>query len=356
MKSDIINSRCSPLDCTTSVIADSTPPVIVVGLPRSGSSFLSHVMSSLDDWYVFDDLYPFQKALALGADPFLSPQQMKTFVDQLCWAARARIRWEKHFRAPNCTWDDIDRMEYAVCSLFESQTVTWPQVLEEWMTRLALHHGCQRWGYKTPQDFMNLDVLAELFPGARFVFIMRDPRTMMASMKNLEKRKGGDGDPRQYHPIAYSLYWDTAYKKVNEFIATGKAVVHIIQFEEFIKNPDRGASVLAGFLDTTMTEKVIVKGTNSSFKSSRRQNLTPTETWVCEWLAGANMQRAGYRLSQSSPRLRDMPDLARTSLQFVIYQLQRMLQSKQGRVSIKAYLQTILKASFRPKTELKAAK
>ena len=40
----------------TLVNQETTPPVIVVGLPRSGSSYLAHVLSCLEGWFIFDDL------------------------------------------------------------------------------------------------------------------------------------------------------------------------------------------------------------------------------------------------------------------------------------------------------------
>ena len=342
----------SPLDTPTPIVDTPSPPVIVVGLPRSGSSFLSHVLSFLDDWYVFDDLYPYQTASAVGANPFLNPSQLTEFVSCLCWAARARIKWEKHFQAPRCSWDDIDRMEKAVCASFAGKTVTWQQVLEDWMMRLALLHGCQHWGYKTPQDFMHLDTLAEIFPGVRFVFIMRDPRNMMASMKNLQKRVGGDGNPHQYHPVVYSLYWKAAYTKVREFMATGKAPVHIVQFEDLIKHPDLHARSLATFLDTSVSRPVQSKGSNSSFQSGKKRSLTSTERWLCERLAGESLQAAGYESSDSSPQWSDIPDLVRTTWLFVGYQFQRLIKNKRGRMSVMSYLKTLKNEFFKPRTAL----
>ncbi|MEM8716684.1 MAG: sulfotransferase [Cyanobacteria bacterium P01_G01_bin.4] len=342
----------SLLDSTTPIVDTPKPPVIVVGLPRSGSSFLSHVLSFLDDWYVFDDLYPYQKALAVGANPFLTPSQLTEFVSQLCWAARAKIKWEKNFRIPKCTLEDVDRLETAVCNTFVDRTVTWPQVLEEWMMRLALLHGCNRWGYKTPQDFMHLDTLAEIFPDARFVFIMRDPRQMMASMKNLKKHVGGDGNPHQYHPVAYSLYWKTAFNQVRSFIKTGKALVHVVPFEDLIESPDQFAQSLAEFLNTTVSQSIETKGANSSFPSGSRQRLTPSECWLCERLAGDSMLAAGYKLSGHSLQWQDCPDLARTTWLFIRYQFQRLIRNKRSRQSVMSYLKTLKTELFKSKAAL----
>ena len=43
-------------------------PVVVVGLPLSGSSLLGHVLLQATDCYVFDDLYTARQAQELGAN------------------------------------------------------------------------------------------------------------------------------------------------------------------------------------------------------------------------------------------------------------------------------------------------
>ena len=152
----------SPLFETSPVVGETkSSPVIVVGLPRSRSSFLSYVMSQIDDWYVFDDLYLYRAAMAEGVQGHLTECQLERLVDFLGWQLKARIKWVT-FDPPNCTWTDVDRMNEALLMTFRGRSVLWNELLEEWMTRLVLHHGCTNWGYKARQDFMHLDLLREL--------------------------------------------------------------------------------------------------------------------------------------------------------------------------------------------------
>ncbi len=49
-------------------VADSNPePIIIVGLPRCGTSFLADVVSQIGDWFIFDDLYLYRQAKAINA-------------------------------------------------------------------------------------------------------------------------------------------------------------------------------------------------------------------------------------------------------------------------------------------------
>jgi len=320
----------------------SSPPVVIVGLPRSGSSFLAHVLSALDGWYLFDDLYPYQKAEACGANGALSAKQLSTFLNGLAWETRARIKWERNFSAPKMSWEDVDGMEAAVQQAFEVESGGWNEVLQEWMVRLAQHHNCVHWGYKTPQDFMHMQELTQLFPGVKFVFIMRDPRKVMRSLKNLPNEKGGDGDRKQYHPIAYSLYWKMAYERVQAFIDSGLAPVHTIRFEELVANPTQQAEAIAEFLGTSVSAPVDTKKGNSSFQSQRQIEMTDTESWICEKLAGSTMEQAGYGLSAATPKLGDIPELVRVSAQFTWFQAHRAITNPEKRTSILNFAKSLL--------------
>lgn len=334
----------------------STPPVIVVGLPRSGSSYLAHVLSCLDNWFIFDDLYPYQKAATLGIsssfDLSKDPECLQKFVNQLSWQLWAKIKFEENFQVPNLSLEDPFEMEAALLETFQADTfdkttpLTWPRVLEEWMMRLTIHGQKRRWGYKTPQDFMHMDELAQIFPGAKFIYILRDPRKMMRSFKNLPRVKTDgrqDGESRQYHPAVYALYWKNAYEKVNAFQQKGTAPVEVVKFEDLVRSPEAVAKRLANFLDTQVHGNVIADKSNSSIKNGSPKELTNTEIMLCEKIAGPAMCSAGYPLAKPTPHLFDAIDFIKTSATFTRYQIERIITDKKARTSIIAFLKSVLK-------------
>lgn len=335
------------------LVDQPTAPVIVVGLPRSGSSFLSHVLSCMDNWYIFDDLYPRQKAASLGiyGDFNLAdrPDLLREYVNSLTWQLRSKIKFEENFEVPDLSLEDTFVMEAKMLEAFASQSsLTWHQVLEEWITRLAQHSQKFRWGYKTPQDFMHMDELTDAFPGVRFIYILRDPRQVMRSFKNLPRVKTSgteDGESRQYHPLIYSLYWKTAYEEVQAFVRRGRAPVTTVRFEDLVAQPELIATRLAEFLDTTVQGSVVPQSVNSSFSKGTSYDLTPTEVTICERVAGAQMEAAGYALSHPSPRLRDGWDLLKTSSEFTAYQIHRAITDSRGRASIKSFVKSIGKST-----------
>lgn len=333
----------------TLVNQETTPPVIVVGLPRSGSSYLAHVLSCLEGWFIFDDLYPYQKAATVGLSSAYDLSQdsegLKKFVNQLSWQLWAKIKYEENFQVPDLSLEDPFEMEAALLTAIQTAgPMTWPQVLEEWMMRLTLYGKKRRWGYKTPQDFMHMDELATIFPGAKFIYILRDPRKMMRSFKNLPRVKTNgnqDGESRQYHPAVYSLYWKNAYEKVQAFQKKGSAPVEVVKFEDLVRSPQAVAERLAQFLDTQVSGDVTAEKSNSSIKHGAPKELTNTEVAICEKIAGTAMRSAGYSLHAPTPRPFDIIDLIKTSVNFTHYQLERIATNKKARTSIIAFIKSI---------------
>lgn len=290
-------------------------------------------MSTLKDLWVFDDLYVVQKAEAITFGP-MSDDQLERFVDRLAWETRARVKWEQDFDTPSVTLDDIDRMEQEILGRHRATRPLWHDVASEWLDELAGASNCGNWGYKTPQDFLHLDRLHDVWPDTKFVHLLRDPRDIMRSYKNLEVWKGGDGDPRSYHPVAYALYWRMSQRRLDAAKWRGVPPVETVRFEELIADPDAVAERLADFLSTQQLRSAVVESHNSSRSSGPRRKLTDTEQWICQRIAGREMVAAGYELRPVGPKLSDGVELARVSKDFAIFQVSRAVGDPEKRRSI----------------------
>lgn len=311
------------------------PPVVVVGLPRSGTSFLAEALSHVRGWWVFDDLYALRRAdaLGIGDDAPMTPGQVESFIDWLGWQARARILTGV-FAVPALELGEVDAFDAAMRATWRGRPVRWPQLVREWMTRLARHHGRSHWGYKAPQDFLHWQRLERLWPGVRVIFIHRDPRDMMASLKFVRR---GDGDPRQYHPLAYALYWRQAAEMM---VAAGEALggrLLEVRYDALRANLPGELARLARYLGSEPGEPMDVGRTNSSF-AGQRKLLSPTETWLVERCIGAALTERGYAPSGLRGRLRDLPELARITGRFALHQARRTLFRPDARVAVGQYL------------------
>ena len=338
----------APLFLTEQItrLVERHPPVIAVGLPRSGSSFLSDIVSQLDDWYMFDDLYLYRQAKSINAvDNDLTETQLDKLIFFLGWQIRARIKFGT-YSVPNMELDDVDKMDAALKKTFKGKKIKWYELLEEWMLRLTHNEGCTHWGYKAPQDFMHLDLLEKIFPGVSYIYIKRDPRKMMASLKYVRDE---DGNPGQYHPIFYSMYWKNASQTMFNHSKNHKVLQ--VKFEELIANPQTEAEKIATFLNTSISKDITVKKANTSFSSKKRKTLTPTELWLCEKITKSTLEDNGYTSGQGKIRIFDLFDLIYTSLRFTSYQFIRVFKQKSSLVSIMSFARTAL-PSFKPKEKM----
>ena len=313
------------------------PPVIVVGLPRSGTSFVSDILSQIPELYVFDDLYLYREAKAIGADNgYLNASQLDRLLFFLGWQIRARI---KHgtFSVPDMMMEDVDQVMAALYALYSGKDVTWFELLEEWMMRLAINQGASHWGYKAPQDFLHTAMLSRVFPGVKFIFVQRDPRDMMRSLKYVHSK---DGNPKQYHPIAYSLYWKSCAAKIKQLRSQGRDSL-VLKFDNLVRSPSDVAAEMARYLELSAPSEMLVKEKNSSFINKKKQDLTSTETWIVEKIIGRDLELFGFQTSSSKPSFLGAFEVIRVSVVFLIYQVGRVVKKRSSLVSIKSFVFSI---------------
>jgi hypothetical protein len=308
---------------TTPVLGDGSrhPPLIVVGLPRSGSSFFSHILSQIPDWYVFDDLYLHRRALALGATGPLSDEQLDKLLHFLGWQIRARLKFGL-YAIPNVAEPEVERMNAALKAAFSGKGISWAELQEEWMTRLGRRANCTRWGYKMPQAFVYMEDLRRCYPGVKIIYLMRHPSDVLASFKHMTP-DSQDGNPRQYHPLVYAYYWRAAMRSYRS--NAGEALLE--KFEDLVSNPLESALRVADFIGATRPESVDTpQKANTSFSGKKiDRSLSGLETWLLNRIAGEEMRAAGYELRAKSVKLGDFVDFMRVSLVFARYRLQLLL-------------------------------
>jgi hypothetical protein len=179
-------------------------------------------------------------------------------------------------------------------------------------------------GDQTPRHIFYVKELAEMYPSAKFIEMIRDPRAILLSQKR--KWRGGKryGQPKfeiartflNYHPITMTLLW----KKV---IAAGsKSCIHMgpqnycrIIFEKLVMNPEQEMKSLFNFLAIQFERKTLnvnvelsadkndegKNGVQSVVSERWQKGLNNTEIFIAESLAGSEMKGIGYDLTGKKP-------------------------------------------------------
>ena len=188
---------------------------------------------------------------------------------------------------------------------------------------------CVRWVEKSTSNEAHLEVLNELFPTARLVQVVRDPRAVFASRK---KRL-----------VSYNGYYTKAHRLVREWNCTSRQIPSlrrdplrflVLRYEDLVKNPEAALEQvcrLGGFEFTAQLFQPTRAGQewegNSSFQTAFsgidnttvdqwRHHLTEHEIWWIEFHCRKGMALAGYSLQTSgrfslSRWLRRLPNESR---------------------------------------------
>jgi hypothetical protein len=152
-------------------------------------------------------------------------------------------------------------------------------------------------GDKTPGYVRRIGQVHELWPRARFVHIVRDPRDVCLSM--LEWRSGArtagqfgtwDMDP----VISTALYWSyslAAGREAGESL--GPTLYREVRYEDQVRSPDRELEQICGFLDLPYAQEMTRfhegRTRRKPGRSSKAQWLPPTaglRDWSTQLPAG----------------------------------------------------------------------
>ena len=185
---------------------------------------------------------------------------------------------------------------------------------------------------KTP-SVRNLDRFFDVFPSARLVIIVRDPRSVVESAvksfdadyegwardwargaaRILEFRRRSWGDDRVHHLVRYEDVIEDMRGTLTALFTTIGLDVAVYDFAEAENLPVRGSSQLAS--DGDMHWQPVTR--SSDFDPLRRWEHWPTgRLQRVEWIAGPAMEALGYERIAEQPngfvqRVRDGALLAR---------------------------------------------
>lgn len=171
------------------------PPVVILGLPRTGTTLL-HTLLSLDPANRVPRTWEVMLLPPPGADD--DAARVRECGHRLRWFNRLVPEYPKiHPTGPRLPQEDIAITSHAFASVRFHRTHYVPGY-REWLEgadtgfayrlhRRFLQHlqwrrpGGERWMLKTPAHLFDLDVLLDTYPGARLVQTHRDPLRALAS-------------------------------------------------------------------------------------------------------------------------------------------------------------------------------
>ncbi|HUI42629.1 MAG TPA: sulfotransferase [Terriglobia bacterium] len=275
------------------------PPVFIVGCPRSGTSFLYHLLISAGGFAefhtqmnVYDVLEPIYGDLG---DLKNKQRMMKEWLQS------------KAFRVSGLDAVEIETKVRAECR----GTSDFLRIV---MDEVARRQEVDRWADSTPTNAPHMLRIQRDFPEARFVHIVRDPRDVALS---LDRRGWSRPLPwdRKRSLLAAGLYWEWIVRKGRAYGARLGPHYLEVRYEDLVDRPREELARVCEFIQHDLdydhvqrTRIGSVRTPLTAFKEDLARGIfQPVGRWKnsfppdqlrwFESLVGDYMQELGYQLS-----------------------------------------------------------
>jgi hypothetical protein len=141
----------------------------------------------------------------------------------------------KTFRA----WEVPD--EDVLTRVRSLRSPSFADVVDAVYTAYAEPRGASRWGDKTPRYVLDIPLFDRLFPGSRFVHIIRDGRDVAMSLRSV---RFGPNDP-----MGAAGFWE---RRVRAGMRDGGALggrYHEVRYEALVADPERELRAICAAID-----------------------------------------------------------------------------------------------------------
>ena len=281
--------------------SDLAGPVFLVGCPRSGTTLLQRLL----------DAHP---EVAVAPETFF-----------------CRNFWKRRREFGDLNQDENhDRLLDKICSLPEFAEMGLSRdayagaakgirslegLFQLLFAQFADLRGARVVGEKTPNHLLYMRSLERLFPGARFVLIIRDPRAVTASWRSVPWSNGS---------LASDAEVWRKYQSAARRLPPRKAELHTLRYEELVRAPEAVLQGVCNFIGVPFDKAMLEfhhseslsvdaerepwkREANSPLTDQRvegwRAELTADEVRQIEAVTWFEMRRAGYAPETSFARL-----------------------------------------------------
>lgn len=336
-------------------IKETAATVFVSGASRSGTTMLSRMLGQhstimgTKETHFFGEMCAINNLLDKRTDDELV--ELSALID----ARRTRDIWGT---GPNT--GEMDNARSLVASLQEDEKDS-ASIFAATLCSLAKLEGKAVGCEQTPRNIFYADKLLEIYPQARFVHIVRDPRDVLASQKNRWqiKRLGADKMPTSetvrtwfnYHPYTITKLWRKATLFAKQMQAHDR--FHLVRFEDIVADPQKEIQSISEFLGIEYEEAMLqvprigsshdnsrgdLKGVGDNATDRWKNILSEGDLSVCEWIARDMMGDFDYKLTPASKTF--TPSIAVPIIRYPVHVAGVLLSNpKRAWIQIQAILQ-----------------
>jgi len=290
--------------------------LFIVGNPRSGTTMMSRILGNHPQVHAFPEIHFFEKLWSPGeGERRLSGSEAMRLLSTLLQKAGER--------EVTCN-DGNHPFDHAETMLRELHELTAPSVYRYFLNTVPRWCGKTIPCEQTPWYIYYVPEILHLFPGARIIHMVRDPRDVLLSQKKKWRRflriRGKDAMKRtlrnwwNYHPVKTSGLWNAAVREGLRHAGNGR--VYTLRYEDVLNQPEKEIAALCRFLGLSFHSSLLdvpvinsslllhvpgKKGVDPDRTGHWRTGLTETEAYLCQRITGPTMRFLGYRSSPLRP-------------------------------------------------------
>ena len=291
--------------------SDTIPMVFVTGASRSGTTMLARVLGSHSAIFTFKELHYF--------GDLVEPQEANrkiTYSQSVGLATSLIARILRGLWSNQPTVDER-RIAKMIVDRLNLEEMTPGSIFAAAMRESVEAHGKHTACEQTGRNIFYAEQLLALYPNAKVVHIVRDPRAVLASQKNRWKMRhlGAGHLPLRemlrnrvnYHPFTITNLWVRANQHAMRLSKHPRFL--IIRFEDLAADPEGRARQLCEFLKLDFEPLMIdiplwgssnlvhnskQKGISKETVEKWREHLSISEAMICEKMTSNLMEYFSY--------------------------------------------------------------
>ena len=275
-----------------------TPPLIVLGVSRSGTTLLRVILDRSPGLAIPDESF-FVPPLARRHGRAVRRER---FLDDLSRLPALRA-WGLDVADVSPRVRDGMPTGEAVAAVFEAY---------------AAKEGKPRWGDKTPMYMRHLDLLERLFPTAQYVHLIRDGRDAAVSFLEMPAGTYTRTWAHPDGPREFACLWRIEVSAARELGArVGRARYHEARYEHVVAEPDAALRAICEFARIPFGDDMLAypSAVDVSEKPHQQRLLQPPTRGVRNWrseldaadvhafedVAGDLLGELGYETGRTGP-------------------------------------------------------
>lgn len=305
-------------------------PLFIVGYIHTGTTLLQTILERAPDLIILkgethfiQDLKPIKQEFP----DLLNPETRRAFtiyLVKLAYLGFGRVNWQRDkFSLADINISDVQFEEIAAL-VDEALAGAPPDEMHKLafdvvMSKLAEMSGKSRWLEKTPQHVFFLDTIFGMWPDARVINLVRDPRAAIASRKirrtgewykkRIADNPQGTDQHTNFDPLLDSYLWKSSIHAALDAQKRHPDQILTVRYEDLVAEPETYVRRICEFTGLAYSPDMLQIGwINSATHTSGQQSqgiskaavdkwrtvLSPEEVFVCQQALRTEMAEFGY--------------------------------------------------------------